>query len=188
MIMGNLGLTYRAFNQSSGIKYYSILPQQVVIQTKTDAVDSAVRKLLLTTQGQKIAARFLNKPAGWWKTILYSKYLTPYQKFQEIFGVAADTLKPAVQLLGDIFEWIGNLFSEKNLNEAEKFLNKVYTQSQNVQSLIEQIKSGKIQSQYQQASQIMEDYSTVKSFWDEYKILVIAGAAGLLIYFLTKKK
>ena len=103
---------------------YNIQPNQVVRGpyrniSSAPVTESEVKNFWANVfqLNPQLAVKLARNDSAWWRNILYSRSLTPQQKFQMIFGINLSG-----GLLGDIFEDIGNWFSGSNLQNAELYL------------------------------------------------------------------
>lgn len=174
---------------------YTVRPQDVVVNAPADPMDAMLWNILLTERGKKIVRWLTSQPAGFYISTLYNPRLTPQQKFEKILGVRINEMLSGTGnsgggLLGDIFEWIGNLFSNQNLQNAESFIRRMQAQSQNIANMISAFRNNpgvneQVNTQMQQQDYMIQKAFDVKSFIDKYGLYIIIGALGW--YILRRK-
>ena len=133
------------------------------------------------------------------KNILLNQRGTLPEKLNKIFGSKykelfpnADKMKVSLQVLGDIFEDIGNFFSEKNLNDWEAQLRKGSNIGNQIANAFNYFKnSGSLNQQVQQQQKIQDiqtkTLTTAQNIWSTYSLPIAIGG-GLLIVMLLMKK
>jgi hypothetical protein len=124
-----------------------------------------------------------------WKRILYSKNLSPLQKFEKIFDVKASEIQS--NLLG-AWEWLENLFSEKNLNNVEKWVRTGEKVSQSLANAVNLLKnqpniSNQVQREIELKNLESQAFLQSQSFLDTYSTPIIFGAAALVLFLIMKK-
>jgi len=181
-----MGALYR----NAGVQSYYSSAQQTSNQQLND-IATIWNTIFSGQNGSHFLQRFASGNPGWWRNILNSHQLTPLQKFQYIFGIAPAQNTPYVRsgLLGDIFSWFSNLFSQQNLNNAELFLRQGEAIANNIANGLNYVSnqpSPYDQAVQQQQSQTVTNtaVSTFRTFWDSWGPFVIGG---LIIYLIVKK-
>lgn len=188
--MGKLGYIMPVTRHSNVVTQQQQQPDPI-----TNAMASLWNQIFLNdTNGSYLLSRFIQSP-GWWRAILYSSSLTPVQKFQSIFGIALN--QPANQLSGDIFSdvgnWISNLFSSQNLQNAELWLRQGEQSANNIANMLNAYRNQPSAQQQallnmQQQNLISQGYFGASDFMTQYGTLIVIGLVILVLYLILKKK
>lgn len=184
--MSNLGAVMQYLDPYSyGMRKAQIIkPQQVL------PLDAA--KLwwldLFSSNLKYFTKQFANKKPGWWKSILQNSKLSPQQKFEKIFGVKISQVAKSEQLLGDLFSWIDDFFSKKNMKDAEQYLRQGEKVAGDIANMLSVLRKKKYNVQEEMKLQDIKSDIIAKGsdIWDKYGIFLFGGAA-ILIFMLAKK-
>ncbi|RPI18723.1 MAG: hypothetical protein EHM58_04450 [Ignavibacteriae bacterium] len=128
-----------------------------------------------------------------WKKILYDSKLSPFQKFEKLFEIKVDDLmKKNPQLLGSLWTWLENTFSEKNLKKVETWVRtgeKVSTTFANLLNVTRNQPNIQNQVNAEMNLQDLESqaFTQSQSFLDTYSTPIIFAGVGLVLYLILKK-
>lgn len=142
-----------------------------------------------------IAAHLRSKPFNYFVSILYDPRYSEVQKFEKIFGVKVSDIKKNLkqELLGDnVFDWISNLFSEKNLKKIEQGLRQGNQISNSIANALNVLRNSPSTQQSAQDLTTIRDtqsqlYFGAENFYQKYGPLMIIALVGVAGYALLKK-
>jgi len=181
---------YNSAPSESTLPYsYAVQPLRTRVQPVTTNNDFWKQIFLNSRNGQKLIERFASGDSAWWKNILYSRALTPQQKLEYIFGIKLSELFPGSQLLGDVFEWLNNLFSNQNLSNVELWLRQGQNTANQFANALNIVRNSPNNSNLSLEQQRMQDLlsrgvTTGYNFWQQWGWAV---AGGLLLILVLKK-
>lgn len=171
---------------------YNVQPEEIETGESTAVNEADYWKnfwIDIFSKNPGIAKRLNSKPIEYWLGILYSPRLTSVQKFEQILGVKVSALNSG-KLLGDVFEWISNLFSNENLAKFEKGLRQGSDISSNFANALNVIRNKSVANSNDNMSvndAISQGYFQAEDFYSKYGKLMLIGAAGLIAILLIKK-